>query len=85
MRFQCIAMGSYLVKTGRKTTLMLSAKQNGDSFLLGLFGKVSNLLPSLRISSGYRGEKRKFQNQRKLLFRCQVLHRYCDTWHQFLK
>ena len=35
MRFQCIAVGSYLVKSGRKTTLMLSAKQNGDSFWRG--------------------------------------------------
>ena len=51
MRFQCIAMGSYLVKTGRKTTLMLSAKQNGDSFLQGLFEKGSNLSPLFQISN----------------------------------
>ena len=51
MRFQCIAVGSYLVKSGRKTTLMLSAKQNGDSFLQGLFDKGSNLSPLFQISN----------------------------------
>jgi len=51
MRFQCIAIGSYLVKTGRKTTLKLSAKQNRRQFLEGLFSKVSNLSPPFQISN----------------------------------
>ena len=51
MRFQCIAIGSYLVKTGRKTTLKLSAKQKRRQFLEGLFSKVSNLSPPFRISN----------------------------------
>jgi hypothetical protein len=51
LRFQCIAIGSYLVKTGRKTTLKLSAKQNRRQFLEGLFTKVSNLSPPFQISN----------------------------------
>ena len=51
MRFQCIAIGSYLVKTGRKTTLKLSAKQNRRQFLEGLFSKVSNHSPQFLISN----------------------------------
>jgi hypothetical protein len=51
MRFQCIAIGSYLVKSGRKTTLLLSAKEKRRQFLEGLFAKVSNLSPPFHISN----------------------------------
>lgn len=51
MRFQCIAIGSYLVKSGRKTTLILSAKDKRKQFLEGLFAKVSNLSPPFQISN----------------------------------
>ncbi|MCK9558670.1 MAG: hypothetical protein PHN30_09935 [Bacteroidales bacterium] len=43
--FQCIAIGSYLIITGRKTTLKLSAKQNRRLFFEGVFSKVANLSP----------------------------------------
>lgn len=51
MRFQCIAIGSYLDKSGRKTTLILSAKDKRKQFLEGLFAKVSNLSPPFQISN----------------------------------
>lgn len=51
MRFQCIAIGSYLVKSGRKTTLKLSAKQKRRQFLEELFFKVSNISPPFQISN----------------------------------
>jgi len=51
MRFQCIAIGYYLVKTGRKTTLKLSAKQKRRQFLEGIFSKVSSLSPPFQISN----------------------------------
>jgi hypothetical protein len=51
MRFQCIAIGSYLTKKGRKTTLRLSAKQKRRQFLEKLFTKVSNLSPPFQISN----------------------------------
>jgi len=51
MRFQCIAIGSYLVKSGRKTTLLLSAKEKRRQFLEGLFAKISNLSPPFQISN----------------------------------
>jgi hypothetical protein len=51
MRFQCIAIGSYLVKTGGKKTFKLSAKQNRQHFLEGLFSKVSNLSPLFKTSN----------------------------------
>lgn len=50
MRFQCIAIGSYLVKSGRKTTLKLSAKQKRRQFLEDLFQKVANISPPFHIS-----------------------------------
>jgi len=51
MRFQCIAIGSYLVKSSRKTTLLLSAREKRKQFLEGLFDKVSNLSPPFQISN----------------------------------
>ncbi len=50
MKFQCIAIGSYLVKSGRKTVLKLSAKDKRKQFLEGLFQKVSELSPPFHIS-----------------------------------
>jgi len=49
MRFQCIAIGSYRIKMGRKTTLKLSAKQNRRQLLEGLLTKASNLSPPFQI------------------------------------
>ena len=49
IRFQCIAIGSYLVKSARKTTLLLSAKEKRKQFLQELFIKVSNLSPPFQI------------------------------------
>ena len=51
MRFQCIAIGSYLARTGRKMTLRLSAKQKRRQFLEGLFLKAENLSPPFLISN----------------------------------
>jgi len=51
MKFQCIAIGSYLVKSGRKTVLKLSAKQQRKQFLEGLFQKLDNLSPPFQISN----------------------------------
>ena len=51
IRFQCIAIGSYLVKSARKTTLLLSAKEKRKQFLQELFIKVSNLSPPFQISN----------------------------------
>jgi hypothetical protein len=50
VRFQCIAIGSYLTKSGRKTTLILSAKQKRKQFLEGLFSKLNDLAPPFQIS-----------------------------------
>ena len=51
IRFQCIAIGSYLVKSARKTTLLLSAKEKRKQFLQELFIKVSKLSPPFQISN----------------------------------
>lgn len=51
MRFQGIAIESYLAMMGRKTTLKFSAKQNRRLFLEGLFERVSNLSPPFQISN----------------------------------
>jgi len=51
MKFQCIAIGSYLVKSGRKTVLKLSAKQKRKQFLEGLFQKLDNLSPPFQMSN----------------------------------
>jgi hypothetical protein len=50
IRFQCIAIGSYLVKSGRKMTLKLSAKDKRRQFLERLFSNVANLSPPFVIS-----------------------------------
>jgi hypothetical protein len=51
MRFQCIAIGSYLVNSGRKTALKLSAKQKRRQFLEGLFQKLDGLAPPFQMSN----------------------------------
>jgi hypothetical protein len=51
MKFQCIAIGSYLVKSGRKTVLKLSAKQKRKQFLEGLFQKLGDLSPPFQMSN----------------------------------
>lgn len=51
MKFQCIAIGSYLVKSGRKTVLKLSAKEKRRQFLEGLFQKLNDLSPPFHISN----------------------------------
>jgi hypothetical protein len=55
MRFQCIAIGSYLVKTCRKITLKLSTIQKWRQFLEGLFSILSNLSPPFQISNAHTG------------------------------
>ena len=51
IKFQCIAIGSYLVKSGRKSVLNLSAKDRRQQFLEGLFQKLDDLSPSFVISN----------------------------------
>ena len=51
IKFQCIAIGSYLVKSGRKTVLKLSAKDRRQQFLEGLFQKLDVLSPPFVISN----------------------------------
>ncbi len=51
MRFQCIAIGSYLVTSGHKTVIKLSAKDKRKQFLEGLFQKLDNLSPPFQISN----------------------------------
>src|SRR4030042_3301341 len=51
IKFQCIAIGSYLVKSGRKTVLKLSAKDKRKQFLEGLFQKLDNLSPPFQMSN----------------------------------
>lgn len=51
IRFQCIAIGSYLTKSGRKTTLILSAKQKRKEFLQKLFSKLNDCSPPFQFSN----------------------------------
>jgi len=51
IKFQCIAIGSYLVKSGHKTVLKLSAKDKRKQFLEGLFQKLDNLSPPFQMSN----------------------------------
>ena len=51
MKFQCIAIGSYLVKSGRRTVLKLSAKDKRKQFLEGLFLKLDDLSPPFHVSN----------------------------------
>lgn len=51
MKFQCIAIGSFLAKSGRKTVLKLSAKDKRRQFLEGIFRKLDDLSPPFLISN----------------------------------
>ena len=49
IKLQCIAIGSYLAKKSRKTSLVLSAKDKKRQFLENLFEKATNLAPPFQI------------------------------------
>ncbi|MEZ5069889.1 MAG: IS1380 family transposase [Bacteroidales bacterium] len=51
MKFQCIAIGSYLARSGRKTVLKLSAKEKRRRYLEGLFQKLDDLAPPFDFSN----------------------------------
>ena len=51
MRFQCIALGSYVVKKGRNKTLKLSAKGERRHFLERIFDKVELIPPDFQVSN----------------------------------
>ena len=51
MKFQCIAIGSYLAISGRQTVLKLSAKQKRRQFLEGLFQKLDGFSPPFQMSN----------------------------------
>lgn len=51
IRFQCIAIGSYLVKRGRSTVLKLSAQGRRRHFLEHFFDQVEVLTPPFRFST----------------------------------
>jgi hypothetical protein len=51
VRFQCIAIGSYLVKNGRKKVMMLSAEGKRRHFLEHIFEKVELLEPPFKFSN----------------------------------
>lgn len=51
IQFQCIAIGSYLTKSGRKTVLKLSAKEKRKEFLEGLFKNLSGVSPPFQFSN----------------------------------
>lgn len=51
IRFQCIAIGSYLVETGRKKILKLAAAGKRRHFLEHLFENVEKIRPPYRFSN----------------------------------
>jgi Transposase DDE domain group 1 len=51
IRFQCIAIGSYLVKTGRNKVMKLSAEGKRRHFLEHFFDQVEILKPPFRFST----------------------------------
>lgn len=51
VRFQCIAIGSYLVKKGRNKVLMLSAEGKRRHFLEHIFDNIELLQPPFRFSN----------------------------------
>jgi hypothetical protein len=51
IRFQCIAIGSYLVKRGRSTVLKLSAEGHRRHFLEHFFDQVEILKPPFKFST----------------------------------
>ena len=46
LKFQCIAIASYLVRHSRKTTLVMSVSDRRRSFFDSLFQKIENITPS---------------------------------------
>ena len=51
VRFQCIAIGSYLVESGRKKILKLAAAGKRRHFLEHLFENVEKIKPPYRFSN----------------------------------
>jgi len=51
IKFQCIAIGSYLVKRSRKKELKLAVKDKRRSFIEELFQKVENIKPPFSFSN----------------------------------
>jgi hypothetical protein len=45
LKFQCIAIASYLVRHSRKTTLVMSASDRRREFFEGLFHKIEQITP----------------------------------------
>lgn len=45
LKFQCIAIGSYIVRSGRKTVLKLSVKGKRRNFIEGLFHHLDDFDP----------------------------------------
>ena len=45
LKFQCIAIASYLVRHSRKTTLVMSVNDRRRAFFDGLFQKIENITP----------------------------------------
>jgi hypothetical protein len=45
LKFQCIAIASYLVRHSRKTTLVMSANDRRRAFFDGLFQKIDQITP----------------------------------------
>ncbi len=48
LKFQCIAIASYLIRHSRKTTLVMSVKDRRREFFDGLFQKIENITPESR-------------------------------------
>jgi hypothetical protein len=48
LKFQCIAIASYLVRHSRKTTLVMSVNDRRREFFDGLFQKIENITPKSR-------------------------------------
>src|SRR5690606_25884269 len=51
VKFQCIAIGSYLVRSGRKTKMKLAAEGKRRHFLEHLFENVSEISPPFQFSN----------------------------------
>ena len=50
LKFQCIAIASYLVKHSRKTTLVMSVNERRRDFFDSLFQKIENITPKSKFS-----------------------------------
>ena len=47
LKIKCIAIATYLVRHGRKTTLVMSASENRRVFFDNLFQKIENISPNM--------------------------------------